>query len=105
MTWSLVYLFGVVGCRFFVFFVSKQKTPYEMRISDWSSDVCSSDLAMVIGDQITMAFENEAKGWRIVVDQHQMENAILNLCVNARDAMDGRGRSDERRVGKACVRT
>src|SRR3546814_1022105 len=27
---------------FFVFF--KQKTAYEMRISDWSSDVCSSDL-------------------------------------------------------------
>src|SRR3546814_3084381 len=30
-------------CRFFVFFF-KQKTAYEMRISDWSSDVCSSDL-------------------------------------------------------------
>src|SRR3546814_19176624 len=29
------------GCRFFFF---KQKTAYEMRISDWSSDVCSSDL-------------------------------------------------------------
>src|SRR3546814_9595534 len=28
-----------------VFFVFKQKTAYEMRISDWSSDVCSSDLA------------------------------------------------------------
>src|SRR3546814_5552986 len=27
-----------------VFFVFKQKTAYEMRISDWSSDVCSSDL-------------------------------------------------------------
>src|SRR3546814_2722164 len=27
------------------FFVVKQKTAYEMRISDWSSDVCSSDLA------------------------------------------------------------
>src|SRR3546814_3673468 len=26
----------------------KQKTAYEMRISDWSSDVCSSDLAVVI---------------------------------------------------------
>ena len=44
-----------------------------------------------IGDQITVSFENEARGWRIFVDQHQMENAILNLCVNARDAMDGRG--------------
>src|SRR3546814_6235705 len=29
--------------RFFFFFF-KQKTAYEMRISDWSSDVCSSDL-------------------------------------------------------------
>src|SRR3546814_5838819 len=30
--------------RLYVFFVFKQKTAYEMRISDWSSDVCSSDL-------------------------------------------------------------
>src|SRR3546814_9765107 len=29
----------------FCFFFFKQKTAYEMRISDWSSDVCSSDLA------------------------------------------------------------
>src|SRR3546814_6571886 len=29
---------------FFVFFVFKLKTAYELRISDWSSDVCSSDL-------------------------------------------------------------
>src|SRR3546814_3350764 len=29
----------------YVFFFFKQKTAYEMRISDWSSDVCSSDLA------------------------------------------------------------
>src|SRR3546814_8735163 len=33
----------VPECVFFFFF--KQKTAYEMRISDWSSDVCSSDLA------------------------------------------------------------
>src|SRR3546814_21098207 len=30
--------------RFLDFFFFKQKTAYEMRISDWSSDVCSSDL-------------------------------------------------------------
>src|SRR3546814_20667408 len=30
--------------KFFIFFFFKQKTAYEMRISDWSSDVCSSDL-------------------------------------------------------------
>src|SRR3546814_16935782 len=36
----------VVKCLYFflVFFFFKQKTAYEMRISDWSSDVCSSDL-------------------------------------------------------------
>src|SRR3546814_16602560 len=33
----------------FVFFF-KQKTAYEMRISDWSSDVCSSDLSGKLGD-------------------------------------------------------
>src|SRR3546814_17022048 len=31
-------------CHFFSCFFFKQKTAYEMRISDWSSDVCSSDL-------------------------------------------------------------
>src|SRR3546814_14172258 len=34
-------------CACFVVFFCKQKTAYEMRISDWSSDVCSSDLAQV----------------------------------------------------------
>src|SRR3546814_5303711 len=35
-------------CCFFFF---KQKTAYEMRISDWSSDVCSSDLPLLRADQ------------------------------------------------------
>src|SRR3546814_9919070 len=34
----------VVFCLFIFFFFFKQKTAYELRISDWSSDVCSSDL-------------------------------------------------------------
>src|SRR3546814_4952060 len=34
---------------FILFFFFKQKTAYEMRISDWSSDVCSSDLDHVRG--------------------------------------------------------
>src|SRR3546814_1013646 len=33
-------------CVAFFFFFFKQKTAYEMRISDWSSDVCSSDLIL-----------------------------------------------------------
>src|SRR3546814_14387752 len=36
-------------CFFSVFFFFKQKTAYEMRISDWSSDVCSSDLNRALG--------------------------------------------------------
>src|SRR3546814_7705036 len=35
-------------CFLFLFFFFKQKTAYEMRISDWSSDVCSSDLGAKI---------------------------------------------------------
>src|SRR3546814_6689066 len=41
-----MWLFVIV---FFFFF--KQKTAYEMRISDWSSDVCSSDLQRIGDDQ------------------------------------------------------
>src|SRR3546814_6911160 len=33
-----------------VFFFFKQKTAYEMRISDWSSDVCSSDLSNLLAE-------------------------------------------------------
>src|SRR3546814_9029778 len=40
---QFILLFFFVMCGF-VFFFFKQKTAYEMRISDWSSDVCSSDL-------------------------------------------------------------
>src|SRR3546814_9226982 len=35
-------------CTFDIFFFFKQKTAYEMRISDWSSDVCSSDLKFAV---------------------------------------------------------
>src|SRR3546814_1614654 len=34
----------IICCILFLFFFFKQKTAYELRISDWSSDVCSSDL-------------------------------------------------------------
>src|SRR3546814_3782835 len=37
------------------FFVFKQKTAYEVRISDWSSDVCSSDLARDIDMVVVVA--------------------------------------------------
>src|SRR3546814_3962380 len=40
----MCYIVTFVFFLFFLFFFFKQKTAYEMRISDWSSDVCSSDL-------------------------------------------------------------
>src|SRR3546814_3062181 len=42
-----VFLCRVYLCTIFFFFF-KQKTAYEMRISDWSSDVCSSDLSSLL---------------------------------------------------------
>src|SRR3546814_10532331 len=40
-----------------LFFFFKQKTAYEMRISDWSSDVCSSDLATSFIGKITCHYD------------------------------------------------
>src|SRR3546814_3315064 len=40
---------GVVCTSMLYFLFFKQKTAYEMRISDWSSDVCSSDLLVFAG--------------------------------------------------------
>src|SRR3546814_14866342 len=47
-------------CMYVVFFV-KQKTAYEMRISDWSSDVCSSDLTLA--DFAAVKVKNAAHGF------------------------------------------
>src|SRR3546814_2228459 len=41
---STLYMCSSADCTFLFFFCFKQKTAYDMRISDWSSDVCSSDL-------------------------------------------------------------
>src|SRR3546814_9929964 len=49
---SCIVLVCIVSWLFFFFF--KQKTAYEMRISDWSSDVCSSDLiAEILLEDVT----------------------------------------------------
>src|SRR3546814_1116121 len=42
-------------------FFFKQKTAYEMRISDWSSDVCSSDLIQIAIDQRCRNADQQAK--------------------------------------------
>lgn len=48
-------------------------------------------LDRTLGDGIAVETDDAGKGWRIWVDRHQLENALLNLAVNARDAMEGQG--------------
>src|SRR3546814_1453293 len=47
-----------------VFFFFKQKTAYEMRISDWSSDVCSSDLRRGVRARAARRCDPRARGYR-----------------------------------------
>src|SRR3546814_11312757 len=67
----------------FVFF--KQKTAYEMRISDWSSDVCSSDLA-------------RRRGARVLQDDLQVVGRLDQLLQALRRALQRLGVVDEGEV-------
>src|SRR3546814_7108490 len=78
----------------FIFFFFKQKTAYEMRISDWSSDVCSSDLSRHRPSVLRGQPEADGSPHPASGERHRV----------------GRGaavahRSEERRVGKECVST
>src|SRR3546814_6084145 len=73
-----------------LFFFFKQKTAYEMRISDWSSDVCSSDL--------TIPTRHLVRGGRA---KSVLREAVRGFAPDA--IIDNR--SEERRVGKECVST
>lgn len=48
-------------------------------------------LDRTLGDTIRVESTDDSSGWAIWADRHELENALLNLAVNARDAMDGRG--------------
>src|SRR3546814_2506282 len=80
----------VSSCVFFF----KQKTAYDVRISDWSSDVCSSDLLVEIADfgqlleQLGQPFAGSQR--------HGEPRGLLYRLWR---------RSEERRVGKECVST
>src|SRR3546814_7438385 len=88
---------------FYVFFFFKQKTAYEMRISDWSSDVCSSDLAGLIGaygagkSTLFALLRGE-----LVPDGGDCQLPPDWRIAHMRQEID---RSEERRVGKECVST
>jgi signal transduction histidine kinase/ActR/RegA family two-component response regulator len=49
-------------------------------------------LDRTLGERIIIDFDVSSDAWPTYVDPHQLENAIVNLAVNARDAMDGEGR-------------
>src|SRR3546814_4211602 len=86
-------------------FFFKQKTAYEMRISDWSSDVCSSDLA-VVGIMVPLPLQAELAGREIVGRGRFGEGVAGDRLGRAfRDMIGPVGRSEERRVGKECVST
>jgi signal transduction histidine kinase len=48
-------------------------------------------LDRTLGERIRIVNKLDGDAWPVFVDSHQLENAILNLAVNARDAMDGTG--------------
>src|SRR3954447_22671138 len=48
-------------------------------------------LDRTLGERIRVEFDVNSDAWPTYVDPHQLENAIVNLAVNARDAMDGEG--------------
>src|SRR3546814_7040247 len=94
------------------FFFFKQKTSYEMRISDWSSDVCSSDLPSTY---CSIQERHPNSDSAIVRGMVQRGTNVLDIALDAL-AFDAfrcvvivltlpRNRSEERRVGKECVST
>src|SRR3546814_2357395 len=86
-----VFMFMIV-CVFFFF---KQKTAYEMRISDWSSDVCSSDLLLRRRAPSRVHCSPERKSRQESSTMHAHNNESKGRVL----------RSEERRVGKECVST
>src|SRR3546814_1889105 len=76
----------VFSCVALMFFFFKQKTAYEMRISDWSSDVCSSDLHV----------ETATRGIEKTAHRHQSV-----LCSGRNEIDWGLAAKDARVVGSA----
>src|SRR3546814_1122088 len=92
--WFLVFFNCLFTDMSLVFFFFKQKTAYEMRISDWSSDVCSSDLTQPVRVGVRRRHHAEPSA---AVRHDRIGRAV--------DEHDRSRRSEERRVGKECVST
>src|SRR3546814_16221968 len=78
-------------------FSCKQKTAYEMRISDWSSDVCSSDLwgAAVMDSGISVSARG-VKSANLFITQTEDY-----ACSHRKDRVSGGGRRHRLRAGPA----
>src|SRR3546814_18906441 len=84
---------------FFSIFFFKQKTAYELRISDWSSDVCSSDLCGRCGP----ADRASSRSFR---DQTRHRHPRSRAIPTCRDWQQYHApRTEARRRGKECVST
>src|SRR3546814_7377480 len=68
-------------CCIVFFFFFKQKTAYEMRISDWSSDVCSSDLSLEELEDEGVEILTSADGEEAVasIEQERPDLVILDV--------------------------
>src|SRR3546814_3661824 len=66
-----------------MFFFFKQKTAYEMRISDWSSDVCSSDLGVADGAQHARMFTAQIAQQGGLVAGNVRHRDIIQIAVGA----------------------
>src|SRR3546814_7987564 len=99
----------VVLFHYVLFFFFKQKTAYEMRISDWSSDVCSSDLQKrfeINGHRARPCRQrSSAAVWRRrgAAGRASGHQGLRFPC--PRPSRSSADRSEERRVGKECVST
>src|SRR3546814_1689513 len=87
-----------VVMMFFFFF--KQKTAYEMRISDWSSDVCSSDLKSI---DWGLLFLRQCDLVESFPDRRNTRYLVYRITQTPQPTPAWR--SEERRVGKECVST
>src|SRR3546814_9184428 len=80
-------MFIVLEFCFFFFF--KQKTAYEMRISDWSSDVCSSDLTERRGKQAAGGIPARKRSEVMNLIQTLEQEEIKRLAKNVPDFSPG----------------
>ncbi|MEM7508706.1 MAG: ATP-binding protein [Pseudomonadota bacterium] len=71
---------------------SRQQTlqPQLLNLRDVISDA-HVFLNSVIGERVTLHIDHERELWPVMADQHQLEQVLMNLVVNARDAMEERG--------------